>query len=69
MRGQSLSGVSYLPGQLELSGTEPSLRAALARQAASPLKPKVAQAACDVGLFGDDAAQLDLVEMFMVEEE
>jgi hypothetical protein len=69
MRGQSISGISYLPGQLELSGTSPSVREVLAKRAAAPLRPGKAQAACDVGLFGDDASQLDLVEMFMVEEE
>ncbi|MES2166601.1 MAG: hypothetical protein V4458_06150 [Pseudomonadota bacterium] len=34
------------------------------RRAASPLKPKVPQRPCDVGLFSDEADQLDLVEMF-----
>jgi hypothetical protein len=28
------------------------------------LRPQVPQAACDVGLFSDEAEQLDLVEMF-----
>jgi hypothetical protein len=32
------------------------------RKANAPLRPSVAQAACDVGLFGDEAAQLDLVD-------
>lgn len=33
------------------------------RKAAAPLKPAKPQAACDVGLFSDDAAQSDLVDM------
>ncbi len=28
------------------------------------MKPRKEQKACDVGLFSDDAAQLDLCEMF-----
>lgn len=38
------------------------------RQALAPLKPKTAQRACDVGLFSDEANQLDLCEMFQDEE-
>ena len=37
----------------------------IAVQAAAPLKPARPQRACDHGLFSDDAAQLDLVEMLM----
>lgn len=38
--------------------------AGLARKLASePLKPSKPQLPCDVGLFGDDHLQLDLVEM------
>lgn len=32
------------------------------RRAAAPLKPSKPQQACDVGLFGDDARQIDLVD-------
>lgn len=60
MRGQSLSGVSYLPGQLELAGTEPSTRKMLERRASKPMRPNKPQRACDHGLFSDDADQLDL---------
>jgi hypothetical protein len=31
--------------------------------AEAPLKPKANQEACDVGLFGDDAKQLDLIDI------
>jgi len=33
------------------------------RKAAAPLKPTRPQAPCDIGLFSDEALQLDLVEM------
>lgn len=33
------------------------------RKAAMPLKPTKPQAACDHGLFSDEAAQSDLVDM------
>lgn len=39
----------------------------LRREAAKPLRPRKVQAACDIGLFSDEADQLDLVEMFMEE--
>lgn len=32
------------------------------RKADAPLKPKVAQVSCDVGLFGDSMLQSDLVD-------
>jgi hypothetical protein len=31
--------------------------------AEKPMKPAKAQEACDIGLFSDDAAQLDLVDV------
>lgn len=38
--------------------------AGLARRLAdAPLRPAAPQVPCDVGLFGDDAAQADLVDM------
>lgn len=47
-----------------LPGFEPITDAELAqRRASQPLKPKAEQRPCDVGLFSDDAAQSDLVEM------
>lgn len=56
--------IEYLPGQTELPGAEPAtVRAELERRAAAPLKPRKAQRLCDHGLFGDEATQLDLVEM------
>lgn len=52
-----------LPGQLELPQTE-ERPADLARlQAAAPMRAKAPQKPCDVGLFGDDAAQIDLEDL------
>jgi hypothetical protein len=54
---------SYLPGQAEIPGTAPASGPELAkRRAAQPLRPSAPQAPCDVGLFGDAAAQADLVD-------
>ena len=52
-----------LPGQLDLPSCdhEPS-RLLLQRKADSPLKPGKAQLPMDIGLFGSDADQLDLIE-------
>jgi hypothetical protein len=69
MSHQSISGVSYLPGQLELAGCEPSTRDMLQRRSEAPLRAGKRQSACDIGLFSDAADQLDLVEMFMDLEE
>lgn len=50
--------------QLDLSGTAPD-PAELARKLASePLRPRKPQSPCDVGLFSDEADQLDLVSLF-----
>lgn len=35
----------------------------LRRRAVAPLKPAKEQKACDLGLFSDDAAQIDLVDL------
>jgi len=35
------------------------------RKWAAPMKARTSQKSCDHGLFGDEALQLDLVEMFM----
>lgn len=41
-------------------------QAALAqRKANAPLKPRKEQKPCDVGLFSDEANQIDLIEMLM----
>jgi hypothetical protein len=53
-----------LERQTTLPGAEPITTAELVkRRAAQPLKPKAEQRPCDFGLFGDTAAQTDLVEM------
>jgi hypothetical protein len=52
------------PRQMQLDHTA-SNPAGLARKlAAAPLKPRKPQAPCDVGLFSDEADQLDLVSLF-----
>lgn len=56
--------IEYLPGQNELPGCEAApLKARLSHQAAAPLKPGKAQKPCDQGLFGDQAAQVDLLDL------
>jgi hypothetical protein len=50
--------------QTTIPGTEPATQRALAeRRAALPLKPKADQRPCDIGLFSDESAQLDLVDL------
>lgn len=49
--------------QATLHGTGPDVAGMLRRRADAPLRPGKVQSACDVGLFGDEAAQLDLVDM------
>lgn len=52
-----------LPGQMELPQTVAGTAGLVRRQAAEPLRPSKPQKPCDHGLFSDEAAQLDLVEM------
>lgn len=53
---------SDLPGQLSLPDTGERMGELARRKAAAPLRPGKPQAPCDIGLFGDEAAQLDLVD-------
>jgi len=53
----------YLPGQMDLPETEPTSAQWLAYKAANTLKPSKPQLPCDVGLFSDNAAQIDLIDM------
>ena len=46
----------------EMFGCEPDIGGAVQRRADAPLKPAMPQEPCDVGLFGDDANQTDLIE-------
>jgi hypothetical protein len=60
--------VAAMPGMAPLGFMRPAARdqAALAqRKANAPLLAPKPQAACDVGLFGDEAAQIDLIEMLI----
>lgn len=43
-----------------LPGCEARLGEALQRKADAPIKPKAAQAPCDIGLFGDSHQQKEL---------
>ncbi len=55
---------SDLPGQLDLAGTAKAGDGDRAQRAANaPMKPKVAQKPMDMGLFGDEAAQIDMLDM------
>lgn len=47
-----------------LPGFAPDVAGMLRHRAAAPLRPVKAQAVCDIGLFSDEADQMDLVEMF-----
>jgi hypothetical protein len=50
--------------QASLPGTAPDVGGLLRQKAAAPIKPAKPQQPCDIGLFSDDANQLDLCEMF-----
>lgn len=54
---------------LRMAGCEPDVAGLLRIRAAAPIKPRAPQAPCDVGLFSDEADQLDLCEMFQDGEE
>ena len=56
---------SDLPGQTALAQTESRLGDLARRKAAALLKPQEPQKPLDIGLFSDEASQLDLIEMFM----
>ena len=47
-----------------LPGCEPDIGGLLRLKVRAPMRPGKPQAVCDIGLFSDDADQLDLVEMF-----
>lgn len=49
--------------QTELPGTSADIAGLLRQKVAAPIKPRKPQQPCDVGLFSDEADQLDLVEM------
>jgi hypothetical protein len=62
-------GADGLP-QAVIPGAEAARGASLAQMRANlPLRPKRPQRACDVGLFSDEADQLDLVSWFTEQTE
>lgn len=59
----SISYGSTQVGQFSLPGTEPDEAGALQRKAEAPLKPALVQEPCDVGMFSDASAQVDLSDL------
>jgi hypothetical protein len=57
------------PAQAALPCTGPDVRGLLRQKAAAPIKPRKPQVACDIGLFSDEADQLDLVSFFTEQSE
>ena len=55
--------------QLRMAGAEPDVAGMLRYKAAASIKPRAPQARCDIGLFSDEADQLDLCEMFQDQPE
>ena len=55
--------------QTSLPGTSPDIGGLLRQKAAAPIKPRKPQQPCDVGLFSDDADQLDLVSWLTQQSE
>jgi hypothetical protein len=55
---------STVIGRASIPGTGPDVGGMLQRKADARLQPRKPQVGCDIGLFSDDAAQLDLIEMF-----
>jgi len=53
-----------MPVLIELNSLAADQKTVAERKWRAGLKPAKPQRACDIGLFSDDAAQLDLVEMF-----
>jgi hypothetical protein len=52
-----------------MPGTGPGIGGLLRLKAAAPIKPAKPQKPCDVGLFSDEADQLDLVSFFTEQTE
>ena len=48
--------------QTSLPGTAADVGGLLRRKVAAPLRPRKPQEPCDVGMFGDDAKQTDLID-------
>jgi hypothetical protein len=64
MRRVSTAGLSYLPGQAEIPGTARVRDGEKCRRrAAEPLRATKPQRPCDHGLFSDNRAQIDLIDI------
>lgn len=64
-----MAKMSLSDRQTIMLGTEADIRGLLRIKAAAPIKPRKPQQPCDVGLFSDDADQLDLVSFFTEQSE
>ena len=53
----------------ELPGCSPDVKGLLTLKARAPMRPGKPQQACDIGLFSDDADQLNLVSFFTEQSE
>lgn len=63
---EAIQGAKEHAGQLQIPGCEPiSQKQLVERKFAEPLRAVASQKPCDIGLFSDDAAQIDLIEMLM----
>jgi hypothetical protein len=58
-----MAKISRSDRQTSLPGTSPNIGGLLRIKAAAPIKAPLPQRPCDVGLFSDDANQLDLVDL------
>jgi hypothetical protein len=58
-----LAGLTTDPRQADFPQTEDDTAGMLRRKSAAAIKPNKPQAACDVGLFSDDARQIDLEDL------
>ncbi len=58
-----------LPGQFDLPATEHRLAELARLKAREPLRASKPQLPLDIGLFGDDSLQTDLVEMLTYSHE
>ena len=62
MRHGNFSMRHDLPGQLEMPQTGEDTAGLAKQKALAPMRAPTTQKPCDVGLFGDSAAQLDLID-------
>ena len=64
-----MATISRSDRQAVLAGAELDTRGLLARKARARIVPRAIQLPCDIGLFSDDADQLDLVDWLTTQPE